>query len=207
MSAPTSLTHDEARARAGLLDVERYDIALDLTGLLDGDALRATSTVTFRCAEPGGATFVDCAADVVRATLNGQEIDAGAVAHGRIALQPLAADNVLVVESVQRNTDQRTGVHRAVDPTDGEVYVWTSFEPDDARRCWACFDQPDLKAPHAFVVDAPAAWTVLSNTGDATVEDAGADARRWTFVPTPPLVHVRGRRQRRPFPRAARAAR
>ena len=48
------------------------------------------------------------------------------------------------------------GVHRAVDPTDGEVYVWTSFEPDEARRVWACFDQPDLKAPHAFTVTAPA---------------------------------------------------
>ncbi len=186
MSAP-SLTHDEARARGGLLTVQRYDIALELTGLLDGDALRAVSTVTFGCAEPGATTFVDCAADVVGATLNGSAIDASAIDDGRIQLQHLAADNVLVVESVQRNTDQRTGVHRVVDPTDGEVYVWTSFEPDEARRCWACFDQPDLKAPHAFVVDAPARWTVLSNTGDAAVEDAVDDTRRWTFAATPPL--------------------
>ena len=32
--------------------------------------------------------------------------------------------------------------------SDKLVYVWTSFEPDAARRVWACFDQPDLKAPH-----------------------------------------------------------
>ena len=48
-----------------------------------------------------------------------------------------------------------SGILRTVDPSDGLVYVWTSFEPDEARRMWACFDQPDLKAPHRFVVDAP----------------------------------------------------
>ena len=48
------------------------------------------------------------------------------------------------------------GVHKAVDPADGEVYLWMSFEPDEARHVWACFDQPDLKAPHAFTVTAPA---------------------------------------------------
>ena len=41
-------------------------------------------------------------------------------------------------------------MHKAVDPADGEVYLWMSFEPDEARYVWACFDQPDLKAPHAL---------------------------------------------------------
>ena len=70
------------------------------------------------------------------------------------------------------DTTDGEGVHRAVDPADGEVYVWTSFEPDEARHVWACFDQPDLKAPHAFTVTAPAAWTVVSNSGDPVVEEA-----------------------------------
>ncbi len=77
-------------------------------------------------------------------------------------------------------------MHRSVDPTDGKVYVWTSFEPDEARRAWACFDQPDLKAPHAFTVTAPADWVVVSNSDDPAVEDLG-DCRRWTFPATPPL--------------------
>jgi aminopeptidase N len=87
---------------------------------------------------------------------------------------------------VQRNTAVATGVHRHVDQADKQVYVWTSFEPDDARRAWACFDQPDLKAVHAFTVTAPENWTVLSNTGDATVEET-ADGRVWTFTDTPRL--------------------
>jgi aminopeptidase N len=184
MSGLPSLTQDEARRRAELLAVDRYEIAVDLTGLLDGDAFRATSTIRFRCDAPGASTFVDCAAEVLSATLNGSPLDGAA--GPRIALADLAADNVLVVESVQRDTAARTSVHRSVDPSDGEVYVWTSFEPDEARRAWACFDQPDLKAVHAFDVTAPASWTVLSSSGSASVSDV-AGARRWVFDDTPRL--------------------
>jgi aminopeptidase N len=187
MSALLSLTADEARGRAALVTVDRYDIAVDLTGLLEGGELRATSTVRFSCAAPGATTFADCVADVESATLNGRELAGDDLLDGRLALDRLEADNTLQVTSVQRSTDQRTAVHRSVDPADGEVYVWTSFEPDDARRCWACFDQPDLKAPHIFVVDAPASWTVLSNSGDPAVEVVADSVRRWRFPATPPL--------------------
>ncbi|MDX6260213.1 MAG: aminopeptidase [Kribbellaceae bacterium] len=90
------------------------------------------------------------------------------------------------MESVQANTADGEGVHRAVDPADGEVYVWTSYEPDQARYVWACFDQPDLKAPHVFTVTAPGAWTITSNSGDPAIEALG-EARRWVFPATPPL--------------------
>jgi len=179
-----SLTRTEAELRAALIAVERYDVDVDLTALPDGSEVRSVSTVAFTCREPGAATFVDCAARVLSATLNGVEVGPGE--DGRIQLPGLAAHNVLRVESVQADTTTGEGVHRATDPGDGEVYVWMSFEPDEARFVWACFDQPDLKAPHAFTVTAPAAWTVTSNSGDADVEELGA-ARRWTFPDTPPL--------------------
>ncbi|MEV6106793.1 aminopeptidase N [Streptomyces sp. NPDC051940] len=180
-----SLTRIEAERRAALLAVERYDIEIDLTALPDGPEVRCVSTVTFTCREPGAATFVDCAARVLTATLNGAPLPPAA--DGRIPLPALAGHNVLRVESVQDDTTTGEGVHKAVDPADGEVYVWTSFEPDEARFVWACFDQPDLRAPHAFTVTAPAAWTVTSNSGNARIEDAGA-ARRWTFPDTPSLA-------------------
>src|SRR5262245_54789088 len=186
MNALRSLTREEAEARTGLLSVDRYDIAVDLTGLADGDEFRAVSTVRFTCAVPGESTFADCAAEVVSATLNGRPIGAEAIGDARITLTELAAENTLVVESVQRQTQHGAGVKRSVDPSDKEVYVWTTFEPDEARMAWACFDQPDLKAPFGFVVQAPTRWTVISNSGDATVEDLG-DARRWTFPDTPRL--------------------
>jgi len=179
-----SLTQSEAEHRATLIEVERYDIDVDLTDLPTGPEVRCVSTITFSCREPGSDSFVDCAADVVSATLNGAPLTDAA--EGRIALPDLAEHNTLRVESVQANTTKGEGVHKSTDPADGEVYLWMSFEPDEARYVWACFDQPDLKAPHAFTVTAPTEWTVLSNSGDPDVEDLG-DARRWSFPDTPRL--------------------
>ncbi len=183
-----SLTQHEAATRSALLEVQRYDIALDLTGLLEGDVFVSTSTITFTCTEPGATTFVDIAADIGRATLNGEELDVTTAAQGRLPLPALAADNVLVVEASTTNTATGEGILRTVDPTDKLVYVWTSLEPDEARRLWACFDQPDLKAPHRFVVTAPASWLVTSNGAPESIEDADtADARIWTYPDTPRL--------------------
>ena len=179
-----SLTQTEAEERAALLAVERYDIALDLTDLPTGPEVRATSTVAFRCRQPGASSFVECAADVESASLNGAPLEDPV--GGRIALPDLAEHNTLVVTSVQARTTDGEGVHKAVDPADGEVYLWTSFEPDEAKYAWACFDQPDLKAVMAFTVRAPQGWRVVSNMPHTDVADDDG-ASRWTFAPTPPL--------------------
>jgi aminopeptidase N len=93
---------------------------------------------------------------------------------------------VVVVRSVQRRTGAGQGVHRDVDPADGEVYVWMSFEPDDARVVFACFDQPDLKAVFGITVRVPERWTVTSNSGDAVVTWTDG-VSTWTYADTPPL--------------------
>jgi aminopeptidase N len=187
MDAIPSLTRVEAEERSKLLAVSRYDIQVDLTDMLEGTDFRAVSTVRFTCREPGASTFVDAALDVVSATLNGVAIGGDQISAGRIRLDDLAEDNVLIVESVQRETSSGTRAHRSVDPADNEVYLWTTFEPDEARFAWACFDQPDLKAPHAFTVIAPGHWTVVSNSGGAVVTPHDSGARTWQFPDTPAL--------------------
>jgi aminopeptidase N len=186
MTAVRSLAQEEAQRRAALLDVQRYDLEIDLTGLAEGETLRATSTIRFFAATPGEATFVDCLGEVEEATLNGRALPSGPPPEGRLALPDLAADNVLVVRSVQRRTTAGQGIHRAVDPSDKEVYVWMSFEPDDARVVFACFDQPDLKAQFGITVHVPDRWLVTSNTGDAEVTTTDG-VSTWRYADTPPL--------------------
>ena len=72
------------------------------------------------------------------------------------------------------------GLHRFVDPEDGEVYLYTQYEPADARRVFANFEQPDLKAPFTFVVTAPGGLDVSwSNGADGTATaDGGWHVRR-----------------------------
>src|SRR6476469_6878069 len=184
----STLTQHEAAIRSSLLDVQRYDIAVDMTELLEGEVFASVGTINFTCSEPGATTFVDVAMDVARATLNGEEVDVSQAADGRLPLPALAADNVLVVEASTTNTATGEGILRTVDPTDKLVYVWTSLEPDEARRVWACFDQPDLKAPHRVVVAAPSSGVVTSNGAPESIEDAdGSDAKVWTYPDTPSL--------------------
>ena len=46
-------------------------------------------------------------------------------------------------------------MHRFFDPADGQCYLYTQYEPADARRVFANFEQPDLKAEFTFHVMAP----------------------------------------------------
>ncbi|HET7739731.1 MAG TPA: aminopeptidase N, partial [Mycobacterium sp.] len=147
MTDIASLTRDEAAERAALVSVQRYDVHVDLRGMLDGDVWAATSTISFTCTRPGADTFVDCVGNVSAVTLNGRSLDPGTAERGRIPLPDLEADNVLVVSHTQSDTRSGTAILRTVDPNDKLVYVWSTFEPDMARYAFACFDQPDLKAP------------------------------------------------------------
>ncbi|MFC8076277.1 aminopeptidase N [Streptomyces sp. NPDC057307] len=193
-----NLSRDEARERAELLSVDGYEVALDLRSAV-GEApdnspgggaartFRSLTTIRFRSAQPGIATFVDLVApSVTSVTLNGRPLDPSVVFDGaRIALFGLAAENVLVVDAQCAYSRTGEGMHRFVDPEDGEVYLYTQYEPADARRVFANFEQPDLKAPFSFEVTAPEGWTVWSN-GAAT--RSGADTGVWTFAETRPIA-------------------
>ena len=191
-----NLSREEARQRAGLLDVDSYRVHLDVTSAPDPAAatFRSTTTVRFRCSRPGGASFVDLLAPAVRSVrLNGRELDPAEVFDGaRVALDDLAAENVLEVVADCAYSRTGEGLHRFTDPADGETYLYTHYEPADARRVFADFEQPDLKAPFTFTVTAPAAWGVWSNAVHESVTDEpGAEgedaARTWAFAPTRPI--------------------
>ncbi|MEV5447375.1 aminopeptidase N, partial [Streptomyces sp. NPDC052644] len=98
--------------------------------------------VRFRCAEPGAGTFIETAAESVRtATLNGEPVDlAGWSAEKGLALTGLAAENVLVVDADFGYSNSGQGLHRTVDPVDGETYLYSQFETADAQKVFACFD-------------------------------------------------------------------
>jgi aminopeptidase N len=186
-----NLTRAEAIDRAAVVTaVESYDIELDVT---TGPTTFASTTVIRFSATPGASTFVDLIAPTVReVVLNGRSLDVADVyADSRIALTGLAADNELrvVADCAYMNTGE--GLHRFVDPVDGETYLYTQFEVPDARRVFATFEQPDLKAPFRVTVTAPAAWQVVSNQPTPEPEPAThatepeAAAAVWRFEPTP----------------------
>jgi aminopeptidase N len=179
-----NLTRDQAVERAALVTVDNYRIDLDLT---DGDGkpgertFRSVTAVTFD-ALAGADTVIDIAAGSVRsATLNGRELDVSGYDESTgIALSGLAEHNVVVVDADCHYSNTGEGLHRFVDPVDGEVYLYSQFETADAKRMFACFDQPDLKATFDVTVTAPQHWEVVSNGATLSVEDGVH-----TFATTP----------------------
>ncbi|REK85654.1 aminopeptidase N [Streptomyces inhibens] len=181
----TNLTRDEAQQRARLLTVDAYEIDLDLSGAQEGGTYRSATTVRFEAAEAGADSFIDLVAPAVHeVVLNGEALDPGEVfKDSRIALPGLRAGrNELTVVADCAYTNTGEGLHRFVDPVDQQAYLYTQFEVPDARRVFASFEQPDLKATFQFTVKAPEGWTVISNS--PTPEPSG---NVWRFEPTPRL--------------------
>lgn len=195
-----NLTRVEAEERKSIVQYPiHYSVDLDLT---QGDTtFVSTSTIQFG-AKAGESTFLDLIADeVTSVTLNGESVEPVEVfADDRIALNNLRERNEVVVTAVCRYSTTGEGLHRSVDPSDGNVYLYSQFEVPDARRVYAVFDQPDLKAVFRFSVLAPCSWIVTSNmpvertedtdqmTLDGTLGTKPAEhAKRWTFAPTPTM--------------------
>ena len=180
----TNLTREEARTRAELLHVDAYDIELDLGSAREGGTFRSTTVVRFGATTPGASTFIDLVAPgVSEIVLNGEELPLGNFADSRIALPSLRAENELRVVADCAYTNTGEGLHRFVDPVDGETYLYTQFEVPDARRVFASFEQPDLKAVFRFTVTAPTGWVVVSNSPTPAPVGEGA-TQVWEFEPT-----------------------
>jgi aminopeptidase N len=174
-----SLQRSEAVDRRALLDVDEYDVSLDLAG--DDQVFGSVTTIRFT--SRGGPTFVDLKPAHVRSIrLNGGPVDPELLSRGRLPIETVEGPNELVVDAVMRFRNDGEGLHRSVDPADGRHYVYGMSFMDAAPSVFACFDQPDLKAPYTLHVRAPEDWVVVGN-GRATCTEPGV----WELERTQPL--------------------
>ena len=166
---PPNLTRTDAEKRAALLAVSEYTVDLDLTdgaGAPGERTFAVTTTVRFRCSEPGADSWIDWVGDgISSAECNGVALDVSGYSEDEgLALPGLAADNELHIVATGRYTNTGEGLHRFVDPVDEAVYLYSQFETADCKRLFPCFDQPDLKARYTLNVTAAPDWKVVSNT-------------------------------------------
>ncbi|MDR3081375.1 MAG: aminopeptidase N, partial [Streptomyces sp.] len=173
------LTRDDAQTRARLLDVHRYEIALDLT---HGEETFDSRTVIRFTARTAADTFVELKpAELRSATLDGRPLDPGTLDENRLPLKDLTeGEHELRIDATMRYSRTGEGMHRFTDPTDGETYVYTQLFMEDVQRVFAAFDQPDLKAVFDLTVTAPEGWNVLAN-GITTHQGDGV----WQAAETP----------------------
>jgi len=180
-----NLTRAEASERAQRLAVESYLVMLDVTS--DEKTFQSKTTIKFSCTEEGFSTFIDSqTASVQKIVLNGLELDPKTHSDNtRISLPELAAQNELYIEATGRYSNSGEGLHRFVDPVDGEAYLYTQFEVPDSRRMFPVFEQPDLKATFEFHITAPSYWKLISNSPTPEPEQIDEQKSIWRFAPTP----------------------
>ena len=173
-----SLLLDEARARFDLLTVTSYDVTLDLRG-----EETFPSRTVIDLVSRGGDTFLDLKARALESIrLDGTDLPVEAWADGRYPLALTAGEHRLEVEATMGFRNDGEGLHRAVDPADGRAYVYQMSFMSAAPSVFACFDQPDLKAPYTLHVTAPDDWTVVANAAGTEVGTG-----RWDFERSEPL--------------------
>jgi aminopeptidase N len=176
-----SLTRVEATARGAAITAESYEVDLDLTG--GAELFRSHVTIRFR-AVPGVESFAEVKpAKLLAVRLNDDDLDPALLTDNRLPLRGLRERNTLTVEAEMAYSNTGEGLHRFVDPADGETYLYAMSFLDDVQRIFAAFDQPDLKASFTLTVTAPAEWTVAANEQVVATPRPG----RWEFAPTRPL--------------------
>ncbi len=178
----TNITRLEASERSAVVQAQNYEVELDLS--TRDDTFGSRTTVHFTARE-GNSTWIDfIAPKVQRIELNGESLDTSTHDGFRIPLHNLKTHNVLVVEAEAAYMNTGEGLHRFIDPVDDEVYLYTQFEIADARRVFACFDQPDIKATFTFTVTAPDHWKVTSNSITPTTTPVRDGVAKWEFPAT-----------------------
>jgi aminopeptidase N len=178
----TNISRLEASERSAVVQAQNYDVELDLS--TRDDTFGSRTTVHFTARE-GNSTWIDfIAPKVQRIELNGESLDTSIHDGFRIPLRNLKSHNVLIVEAEAAYMNTGEGMHRFIDPVDDEVYLYTQFEIADARRVFACFDQPDIKATFTFSVTAPDHWKVTSNSPTPTPSSVSDGIAKWEFPAT-----------------------
>lgn len=176
-----NLTRTEAEHRANLISDVHYSIQLDLSGgeQPDNKLFRSLTRITFTSG--AGSTFLDLRADsLLRVELDGAALgDFTYDATTGIPLNDLSSgQHELLVEAEIPYSTTGQGLHRFFDPSDDQAYMYTQFETADAKRVFACFDQPDIKATYDVELTTPAEWTVVTNNEVSVAEAAGVNKKK-----------------------------
>lgn len=181
-----NLSRAEAKERADHLFVDSYVVTLDVTK--GEETFYSRSEVSFTCNKPGYSTFIDAVGrSVISATLNGVAVDTSNFDGETIFIKDLAAQNLLVIELEAEYSKSGEGLQRSVDPSDGEIYLYSQGETAHIRNMFACFDQPALKATFTLMVTTPGHWQAVSNN-PVESKVAKGDLVEWKFTTTPRIA-------------------
>ncbi|WP_221583916.1 aminopeptidase N [Microbacterium sp. G2-8] len=181
-----NLTREETAARSARITLHTVRVELDISSAPDPEVSGFLTTTTLRFDAQAESTWIDFIGEEVhRVVVNG--VDHPVLWDGaRVTVSGLGPENEVRIEATGAYSRSGEGLHRFVDPVDGETYLYTQYEPADSRRVMACFEQPDMKAAYTFVITSPVGWHVLSNQRPV-VTTGGGSSQTIEFAATLPM--------------------
>ncbi|MBW2531293.1 MAG: ERAP1-like C-terminal domain-containing protein [Deltaproteobacteria bacterium] len=190
---PSGRLPETAQPRRSAVDLEIDPAADRFRGDVYIDVLlpRATSAVVLHGSglEIARAEII-AATGRIRAETSFREAAGALGVAEELVLLPLqevpAGEAVLHIEYSGRLSPDLRGVYRVEEG--GERFVFTQFEPADARRMMPCFDEPSFKIPYSLRVTVPKGNLALSNGRErGRLESEDGERTTFVFATTPPL--------------------
>ena len=186
-AAIDALDRDTAEARKARVSNLEYEVLIDLSS--SQEEFSGDVTLRFDLADASTDLSIDFTGGTVDKVLINDapvtaEYNGYFITLPRDSLES-GPSSVQVTYSHPYDRDG-TGLHRFVDPEDGQTYLYTYLWPYYANRLLPSFDQPSLKAIFSLRVLAPEDWTVVS-TSPGSVESTNNGSNSWTFAPTPKI--------------------
>ncbi|MFL5347022.1 MAG: ERAP1-like C-terminal domain-containing protein [Hyalangium sp.] len=122
----------------------------------------------------------------------GRSVEAKAVtaSEGRLGVllaEPLGPGQAQLTLSFQGHTDRERSRGLYSVEEGGQPYLYTFFEPIDARRAFPCFDEPGFKVPWRLRFTVKQEHVALANSPIASEEPLPEGLKRVTFAESRPL--------------------
>ncbi len=185
--AQDQLSQAEATARKARVSQISYVLDIDLVTL--PDSYQGAVAIEFELSGADAPLEVDFTGGLVTSVLaNGESVPVDYNGFF-ITLPPTAlrtGGNSVTIDYQHPFDHDGTGLHRFVDPEDGNTYLYTYLWPYYANRLFPNFDQPNLKAMYEMTVRAATDWQVVSAMREDRVTPDG-ESTLWHFPQTPLL--------------------
>lgn len=182
-----ALDRDTADARKARISILEYEVFIDLVS--SGDEFSGDVTLRFDLSDATTDLTIDfTGGSVIEMSVNDAQVAANYNGYfiSIPADQLQTGANSVRISYSHPYDGNGTGLHRFVDPEDGQTYLYTYLWPYYANRLLPSFDQPGLKATFALNVLAPQDWTVVSSSpGSSGPAESGSSL--WNFATTPTI--------------------
>ena len=182
-----ALDRDTAEARKVRISNLEYEVLVDLVS--SEDEFSGDVTLRFDLADATTDLTIDfTGGSVIEMSVNDAQVVANYNGYfiSIPASQLQSGSNSIQISYSHPYDGDGTGLHRFVDPEDGQTYLYTYLWPYYANRLLPSFDQPSLKANFSLSVLAPHGWTVVS-AAPGSSEPAASGSNLWTFNTTPKI--------------------